>query len=154
MPLTQYFGWVGSFLLVALIAANWCLSPIAPAPMSDVPLNQRINVRIHTDHKWPERVVFDTTRSTLAQKADAETGTGGSETPVQAGRQPFDAFAEMAAIPARPCSPPSCSAGQAAEREASPTENGAALQIRSRSSIATRKDLTFPNRLRKPPGKS
>jgi hypothetical protein len=50
MPLFQYFGWVGSFLLVALFAANWCFSsPIAPAPASDVPLNQRINIRIHAE---------------------------------------------------------------------------------------------------------
>jgi hypothetical protein len=70
MPLFQYFGWVGSCLLAALFAANWCLSaPIAPAPPSDVPPNQRVNIRIHTDHKWPERVVFDTTRSALAREA-------------------------------------------------------------------------------------
>ena len=31
MPLFQYFGWVGSFLLAALLAANWCFpAPIAP----------------------------------------------------------------------------------------------------------------------------
>ena len=29
MPLFQYFGWVGSFLLAALLAANWCF----PAPL-------------------------------------------------------------------------------------------------------------------------
>jgi hypothetical protein len=40
----------------ALFAANWCFSvPIARSRASDVPLNQRINIRIHTDHKWPER---------------------------------------------------------------------------------------------------
>ena len=39
----------------------------------DVPLDQKINIRIHTDHKWPERVVLDTTRSTLAQEAKAES---------------------------------------------------------------------------------
>jgi hypothetical protein len=67
MPLFQYFGWVGGFLFMALLAANWCVSaPIAAAPRSDVPVDQRINIRIHTDHKWPERAVFDTTRSTLA----------------------------------------------------------------------------------------
>ncbi len=69
MPLFQYFGWAGSFLIAALLAANWCCSaPISPAPRSDVPLDQKINIRIHTDHKWPERVVFDTTRSTLARE--------------------------------------------------------------------------------------
>ena len=70
MPLFQYFGWVGSFLLAALLAANWWFpAPTAPTPASDVPLNQRINIRIHTDHRWPDRVVFDTTRSALALEA-------------------------------------------------------------------------------------
>ena len=100
MPLLQYFGWVGSFLVAALFAANWCFSvPIARSRPSDVPLNQRINIRIHTDHKWPERVVFDTTRSTPTPDAKAESNVGSSETLAQAERQPFDAFAEMAASP-------------------------------------------------------
>ena len=151
MPLFQYFGWVGSLLLAVLFAANWCVSaPNARTPGSDVPLDRKINIRIHTDHKWPERVVFDTS-SALAQKADAETGIGGSEPPVVE-RQAFDAFAEMAAIPVRPCFRPPCSVRQAAEREASRVQKGAPSQTRSR--IAVRKDLTFPNRLHKPPGKS
>ncbi len=82
MRLFQYFGWVGSFLLAALFAANWCCSvPIARAPRSDVPRDQKTDIRIHTDHKWPERVVFDTTRSTLTNeaKANAETDIGESE---------------------------------------------------------------------------
>ena len=113
MPLFRYFGWVGGFLIAALLAANWCCSaPIESAPRSDVPLDQKINIRIHTEHKWPERVVFDTTRSTLAQKADAETDIGGSDIPVLAEHQPIDAFAEMAAIPVRPCFRPPCFAGQ------------------------------------------
>src|SRR5438270_7150077 len=106
MPLFQYFGWMGGFLIAALLAANWRCS----APRSDVPLDQKINIRIHRDHKWPERVVFDTTHSTLAREAtaDPEADVGRSETPAQAERQPFDAFAEMA-IPSGPAfdhSPP------------------------------------------------
>jgi len=157
MPLLKYFGWVGSFLVAALFAANWCSSvPIARSRPSDVPLDQKINIRIHTDHKWPERAVFGTTRSTLADeaKANTETDIGGSETPVLAERQPFDAFAEMAAIPARPCFRPSCSAGQAAEREAPPIGKGAPSQNRSRFSITAREGFTFPNPLHKPPGRS
>ena len=142
MPLLQYFGWVGGVLLAALLAANWCVSaPIATAPRSDVPLDQRINIRIHTDHKWPERVVFDTTRSALAQR----------ETPVLAERQPFDAFAEMTALPARPCFRPPCSAGQAAQRESSPIDKGVS---QNRSRITARNGLTFPNPLHKPRGRS
>jgi len=64
MPLLRYFGWMGGSLVAALFAANLCFSmPIARSRPSDAPLNQRINVRIHTDDKWPERVVFDTTPS-------------------------------------------------------------------------------------------
>jgi hypothetical protein len=122
MPLFQYFGWVGSLLLAALCAANWCLSaPITPVPRSDVPLNQRINIRIHTDHKWPERVVIDTTRSHLEAEAtiDPETNIRPGEALAEAERQPFDAFAEMPALPVRvPCFRPTCSPSQAAEREA------------------------------------
>ena len=84
MPLFQYFGWVGSFLLAALLAANWCF-PAPVAPQSDVPLDQKISIRIHTDHKWPDRVVLDTTGTTQAQEACAGNGTSGSEPAAVAG---------------------------------------------------------------------
>jgi hypothetical protein len=70
MPLRQYFMWVGSFLLLGLFAADWCL----PAPVvharSAIPPQERVNLRVHSDQKWPERVVFDTTGSRLASAAD------------------------------------------------------------------------------------
>jgi hypothetical protein len=62
----QYLGWVGSFLVAALPAANWCL-PAPVAPQSDVALDQKISIRIHTDHKWPERVVLHSAGMTAAQ---------------------------------------------------------------------------------------
>jgi hypothetical protein len=66
MPLRQYFMWVGSILLVMLFAADWCFpAPVAHAPHSEIPPNEKINLRIHSDVRWPERVVFDTTRSRL-----------------------------------------------------------------------------------------
>jgi hypothetical protein len=156
MPLFQYFGWVGGFLLVALFAANWCFSsPIAPAPASDVPLNQGIIIRIHTEHRWPERVVFDSTSSMLVPEAKANTNTeiGGWEMPAQAERQPLDAFAQMPAMPVKPCFRPTCSGGQPAEREASPLVEDAPSQNRARkiarktyfpqsASQAARKKLT------------
>jgi hypothetical protein len=151
MPLFHYFALVGSFLLAALFAPSWSIS--APAGRaSDVPLDQKINIRIHTNHKWPERVVFDTSATALVQAAGAESGVGESEPSVVAERQPFDAFAEMAAVPVRPCFPPPCSARQAPRRQASPAHKDAPSQIRSR--MTARKDLTFPNRTHMPPGKS
>jgi hypothetical protein len=153
MPLLQYFAWVGSCLLAALFAASWCIpTPIAPAPQSDVPLHEKINIRIHTDHKWPERVVFDTTgsapRAEVAQTADI----GRSETPARAGRQPFEVFAEMSDSPVRPCFRPPCAESQVEDRDTSPTER--AIPNRSRSRMAVHKVLTFPNQLHRPPGKS
>jgi len=153
MPLFQYFAWVGSCLLAALFAASWCIpTPIAPAPKSDVPLHEKINIRIRTDHKWPERVEFDTTgsapRAEVAQTADI----GPSETPAQAERQPFEAFAEMSDSPVRPCFRPPCPAGGVAEGDFSSIARSA--QDRSRSRMAARKVLTFPNQLHRPPGKS
>ena len=75
--------------------------PTAPTPASDVRLNQRINIRIHTDHRRSDRVVFDTTRSPLALEAKIgpEAEVGPNKTVAQAARQPFDAFAQMAAFP-------------------------------------------------------
>jgi hypothetical protein len=144
MPLFQYFGWVGSCLLAALFAANWCFSsPIGPAPASDVPLNQRINIRIHTEHEWPERAVLDSTSSMLVPeaKSNTETEIDGREMPAQEERQPLDAFAQMPAMPVKLCFRPTCSGGQPSERKASPLEKGAPSQSRARA-----KDLLSPIR--------
>jgi hypothetical protein len=151
MPVFQYFGWVGSFLLATLLAANWCL-PVPMVPRAAAPLDQHIKIRIHTDHKWPERVVFDTAGAMAAQKAGVETGIGESEAAVVTERQPFDAFAEMAVIPVKPYFRPPCSASPATEQEGPRLGKAAPSQVRTR--LAARKDPTFPSRLRKPPGKS
>jgi hypothetical protein len=57
MPLAAYFRNVGAALLALLFVANFYL----PAP----PVVQRATVyppaiRIHSDRKWPEPVIFDT----------------------------------------------------------------------------------------------
>jgi hypothetical protein len=146
MPLIQYFGWVGSALVAALLAVNWCVSvPTARAPHSDVPLDQKINIRIHTDHKWPERVVFDTTTWPLAKKTDAETGADRNQTSVAEETPPLAAFAEIAAVPAEPCFRPSCP-------QATTPSEAAPFQVHMR--IAARKELIFPNGLHKLPGRS
>ncbi len=67
MPLFQYFGWVGSVLLAALFAASWWFPEnLRDVPPPRAPLSESIHIRIRSDHKWPERVVFDTTRPGLA----------------------------------------------------------------------------------------
>jgi hypothetical protein len=95
MPLLRYFGWVGSFLLAMLFAANWYF-PARIAPPSDVLLDQLITVRIHTDHKWPERLVFGAAVAIPAQEANADIGTRASGTRSPAERRTPDAFVRMA----------------------------------------------------------
>jgi hypothetical protein len=57
MPLARYFVSVGGVLLALLFVCNAYL-PQLPETVSanaDLPV-----IRIHSDRKWPERVVFDT----------------------------------------------------------------------------------------------
>ena len=160
MPLLKYFGWVGGFLVAALFAANWCSSvPIARSRPSHVPLNQRINIRIHTDQKWPERVVFDTSRWRLApaENAQAETephGQKASQKPVAAERHdPVQAFAEMGRQTVEDCLQPPCSADQNPESDAPPKRQAALLRSHPGLSRAA-KAFTAPNPFHKLPGKS
>ena len=98
MPIRQYFAWVGSVLLVALFAADWWLpDPAAHSPSAIAP-NERVNLRIRSDHKWPERVVFDTAHSGM--QFAAESGPKLDVVPNQdlaqaEQRSPLDAFAAM-----------------------------------------------------------
>jgi hypothetical protein len=60
MPLARYFLFVGGALLALLFLADLELPklPVAQATRdasADLPV-----IRIHSDRKWPERVVFDT----------------------------------------------------------------------------------------------
>ena len=105
MPIRQYFVWVGSVLLVALFAADWWLpDPAAHSHCAMAP-NERVNLRIHSDHRWPERVVFDTAHSGM--QLAAESGPKLDVVPNQdraqtEQRSPLEAFAAMDAAQASP----------------------------------------------------
>jgi len=152
MPLLQYFGWVGSFLVAALLAATWYL-PALPAPPTDVPLDQKIHIRIHTDHKWPERVVLDT-RSPPNVAGEAKTAIADGATPAETARRPSDAFAEMAPVAARPCFRPPCPLVRAPQRNDTPREKGRPVQNGPRVLLASPGGSTSPNPFHRPRGKS
>jgi hypothetical protein len=66
MPLARYFLFVGAALLTLLFVVD--------AYLPKLPLEQRANaaadlsvIRIHSDRKWPERLVLDTTRPTITR---------------------------------------------------------------------------------------
>ena len=73
MPLLRYFFFVGGVLLALLFISDAYLPklPVAERADADLPV-----IRIHSDRKWPERVVFDTNHPTIvaAQAANMVAG--------------------------------------------------------------------------------
>ena len=71
MPLARYFLYVGGVLLTLVFILDACLTelPVMERSQANSPV-----VRIHSDRKWPERIVFDTTLPTIvpAQTAIVE----------------------------------------------------------------------------------
>jgi hypothetical protein len=63
MPLLRYFGFVGGALLALLFAVS-AFMPAMPAVEASKSTTDLSIIRIHSDQKWPERIVFDTTRPT------------------------------------------------------------------------------------------
>ena len=98
----------GSFLVTSLLRTG-ALRP--PTPRSDVPLDQKINIRIiriiNSLNAW-----CSTTRSTLAReaKANLETDVGRSETPP--GMSATLSTCSPRWLSPRPCFRPPCSAGK------------------------------------------
>jgi hypothetical protein len=105
MPIRQYFIWVGSALLVALFAADWWLPDPAAHSHSAIPPNERVNLRIRSDHKWPERVVFDTAHSGMQLAAQSESKLDvvlNHDRAQTEPRSPLDAFAATESAPVSP----------------------------------------------------
>jgi hypothetical protein len=75
MPLARYFLFVGGVLLALLFVADACL-PRMPAADSASGGFDPATIRIHSDRKWPERVVFDTSHPIIVptHTANAEPG--------------------------------------------------------------------------------
>jgi hypothetical protein len=63
MPLLRYFLYVGAALVALLFTITWYLPPLEAEPArADA---DRTTIRIHSQHKWPSAVVFDTTLPTI-----------------------------------------------------------------------------------------
>src|SRR6476659_8536483 len=85
MPLLAYFWKVGAALLALLFVADLCLPK---APLAEQTIVDRPAIRIHSDRKWPERVILDTSlpaRGAAAPQiapAEAASPPGGTEPPI------------------------------------------------------------------------
>ena len=70
MPLARYFLLVGGALLVVLLVAGAWLPSL---PVVELVETQRTKIRIHTEMKLPERVVFDTSMPAVTHPPEPVT---------------------------------------------------------------------------------
>ncbi len=64
MPLARYFLFVGASLLALLFVVDACLPKLPPEERTNASVGISA-IRIHSDRKWPEPIVFDTARPTI-----------------------------------------------------------------------------------------
>lgn len=98
MPLLRYFVFVGAALLALLFAADAYLPKLPEADRTRVARSEISGIRIHSDRKWPERVVFDTSLPTITPasarvEASVSAATTLAELPAKARAR--DAFAQV-----------------------------------------------------------
>jgi hypothetical protein len=106
MPLGRYFIFVGGVLLALLFAADSYM-PQLPRPPARADVDH--GIRVQSRHRWPERIVIDTSLPTIVP-ANAMAADLAPAAPPQAG-SPRDAFA-LAAPEAPQARPPSSSGGR------------------------------------------
>jgi hypothetical protein len=87
MPLGRYFVFIGSLLLAFLFLADrYMPKPVTAPAHADV---DRSIIRLHSSHKWPERIVIDTSLPTIVPPPTTNT----AEISPPRTRSPKDAFA-------------------------------------------------------------
>ena len=59
MPIRQYFIYVSSLLWSLLVAANLCFPDSHSDSAVGPTLGEKLNIRLLSDHKWPEKIVYD-----------------------------------------------------------------------------------------------
>ena len=64
MPVARYFLIIGSLLLAMLFIADWSLPDAPQSFMRDARVDKSI-IRIQSAHRWPEKVVYDTSLPTI-----------------------------------------------------------------------------------------
>ena len=71
MPLARYFLFVGGVLLTLVFILDAWLTelPVMERSYANSPV-----VRIHSERKWPERIVFDTTLPVHRSRTDCDRG--------------------------------------------------------------------------------
>ena len=88
IPLVRYFFFVGGALLAVLFTVDTCLPKLPATERTDAAADLSM-IRVHSDRKWPERVVFDTTlpaitpATTAIAEAQVRESTGVADVPAK-----------------------------------------------------------------------
>ena len=106
MPLGRYFLYVGGVLLALVFAIDWYW-PQSASQSARAEID-RSPIRIHSQHQWPDAVVFDTSQPTIVPPAPAREVVAEAPPPP---KSPRDAMAmvqapEPVAQPAKPAAAP------------------------------------------------
>jgi hypothetical protein len=72
MPLARYFLFVGGVLLVLLFVSGSMLPKLPLAESADLGIGKSV-LKIDSDRKWPERIVFNTSIPTIIPAPTAMT---------------------------------------------------------------------------------
>jgi hypothetical protein len=71
VPIARYFIFVGATLAALLFVADWCL-PTPPAMFARQLVIDKSIIRIRSAHKWPEKIVLDTSQPNITPPAVEE----------------------------------------------------------------------------------
>ena len=77
MPIGRFIIWVGTLLLALLFVADWCLPESLPEPARDA-INRPV-IRIASIQQPPERIVIDTSQTTIVPPATLFTDSAPSQ---------------------------------------------------------------------------
>ena len=92
MPLARYFCYVGGVLLALLFIADAYLPKL---PVADKATTVSYVIRVHSNRKWPERVVYDTSRPTITAAQITSTDMSATAPATIASATVREAFAQL-----------------------------------------------------------
>jgi hypothetical protein len=99
MPLARYFLFVGGVLVALLLVSGWLLPKLPMTGTAEMGADKSF-LRISSDRKWPERVVFDTGVAPIAPVQTATTKEAvtppATDAAVDVSVKVRDAFAQLA----------------------------------------------------------
>jgi hypothetical protein len=95
VPLTRYFIFVGGALLALLFAADWYWQAPLPMPSYGSPIDKTI-LRIRSEHKWPQKIQFDTATPIIVLPTVTAAQTVGPPIATRPNERPaLSAFAQV-----------------------------------------------------------